>query len=182
MEEWRKIDGYPDYSISDHGRVRRDVATHSWRANRLLKSVLHEGGYEIVSLHRDGSGLNKKVHRLVAIAFIPNPDGLPTVNHIDGNKRNNLASNLAWASYADQARHALRTGLVPTGQYHFLAKISDEEVRKIRDLAGTMTYREIGQMFGVSTGHAANIIYGKDRNIGSTPRRVVPAPPEEENP
>lgn len=65
-----------------------------------------------------GMGAHGFVHRLVALTFIPNPDGLPEVNHRDGDKRNNAVANLEWMTHADNGRHASHLGLLATGDRH----------------------------------------------------------------
>lgn len=83
--EWRKIKGF--YKVSDNGQV-------SYK-NKILKPGLGGNGYLTVNI---GRGNSKSIHRLVAEAFIPNPDGLPCVNHKDENKTNNRVDNLEWCT------------------------------------------------------------------------------------
>lgn len=93
MEEWRDVNGYAGvYQVSNLGRVR-SFKSGKWK---LLKSRLTPRGYYIVTLYKDGKSTSKWVHRLVAQAFIENPENLPQVNHKDENKLNNEASNLEW--------------------------------------------------------------------------------------
>lgn len=124
---WTFIKGYEGYyEVSDTGEVRsvdRLVVENRGRCagrRRLLKGAQMKitrargrknDGYCVVNLHKDGVSNVIPVHILVAQAFIPNPEKLPTVNHIDGNKENNNASNLEWVSYSDNNTHALKTGL-----------------------------------------------------------------------
>lgn len=91
MEEiWKDIKGYEGlYQVSNLGRVK------SLRRNIILKQGI-TCGYERVVLYTNNSYKNFLIHRLVAHAFIPNPDNLPQVNHIDENKLNNCADNLEW--------------------------------------------------------------------------------------
>lgn len=89
-EEWREIAGYDGaYMVSDAGRVRN---------GERLKAQRKHGGYMYVSLWRDGKEKNCLVHRLVARAFLPNPDELPEINHKDENKENNRVENLEWCT------------------------------------------------------------------------------------
>lgn len=88
MEIWVDIDGFENYQVSTWGRVR---GSHG-----ILKPYTNEKGYLKVGLTRDGKCHKKRVNRLVAQAFIQNPENLPQVDHIDGNKQNNSITNLRW--------------------------------------------------------------------------------------
>lgn len=94
----------------DHTKIRANGRTDN-RKGRILKPSIDKYGYEKVTLT---SGKVRKtffVHRLVASAFLPNSSNKPTVNHINGNKRDNSVSNLEWATQAEQKAHSIRTGL-----------------------------------------------------------------------
>ena len=96
METWKAISGYEGiYEVSDLGRVRSLVHRNRWKPG-ILKPLKHPRGYIQVGLRKDGHTKQTLVHRLVAEAFIPNPQGLDTVNHKDEDKTNNSASNLEW--------------------------------------------------------------------------------------
>lgn len=108
---WRKIidnSVETNYSVSDDGQVRNDVT------NYILKNYI-QNGYAHVTLHINKKSKRFNAHRLVAIAFIPNPDNKEYVNHIDGNKNNNIVTNLEWVTASENTRHAVATGLkLPT--------------------------------------------------------------------
>jgi len=88
-ETWKDIEGFEGkYQVSTWGRVRS--------INGILKPYENKKGYLKIGLCRDGRSIKKRINRLVALAFIPNPYNLPEVNHIDGNKQNNSITNLEW--------------------------------------------------------------------------------------
>ena len=89
-EVWKEINGYPSYMISNHGRIKNCMR------NKILKQHKTDRGYLQVYLSFKGESKGFKVHRLVAIAFIPNTNNLPEVNHIDKDKTSNYVSNLEW--------------------------------------------------------------------------------------
>lgn len=97
-EEWKKVKGFENYSVSTLGRVRNDVT------GKLLTISHDKQNYCIVTLFDNGRRAVKKTHRLVAIAFIDNPDNLETVNHKDTNHDNNTVSNLEWLSLGENSR------------------------------------------------------------------------------
>ena len=107
-EIWRDIKGYEGlYQVSNLGRVKSlERYVKGKDGLRLVKeiimsiSVCRTNGYFKVILHKDGKQKRYQVHRLVAEAFIPNPDNLPIVNHKDENKINNCVWNLEWCTYS----------------------------------------------------------------------------------
>lgn len=127
-----------------------------------LRPGTKPGGYKFVHIHHGGLGRRcLMVHRLVAIAFIPNqnPGVLIEVNHLDGDKANNSAANLEWCTRRENAQHALRLGLMKTGSQHSNSKLSAEAVRSIRLLDGTC--KRVGAQFGVSAQTICNIRLGR---------------------
>ena len=105
MEIWKETKDNPNYLVSNTGRVRR-------RGSKVDHSVRDLKGFLATDLYKDNSRSTKRVHRLVAEAFIPNPDGKPEVNHIDGNKHNNRVSNLEWVTSKENCRHAWDKGIM----------------------------------------------------------------------
>ncbi len=97
-EQWRVIDGFNGkYAISNKGRVK------NINTNRILGGKYDGAGYKAVQL----DGKNYNVHRLVALAFIPNPQNLPHINHIDEDKLNNDVKNLEWCTPSENVRHSI---------------------------------------------------------------------------
>lgn len=101
MEEevWKHIDNFINYEVSSFGNVRR-VGTNS-----ILKTVKSRGKYHYLNLYNSECRKTFKIHRLVALAFIPNIDNLPTVDHIDRNVDNNNVNNLRWANMVLQSNN-----------------------------------------------------------------------------
>ena len=118
-EVWKFINGYEGaYEVSNSGKVRSCNRTISCSNGRQLKRqgvILHPAtnrdGYLQVALSKDNKLKSYLVHQLVGLAYIPNPENKYTLNHKDGIKANCAASNLEWATKAEQAQHSLRTGL-----------------------------------------------------------------------
>lgn len=98
METWKVINDFPNYEISNFGNIRNKT--------KLLKIVPNKQGYNIVVLC---NGIRKtiNVHRLVAAAFVPNPENKPCVDHIDGDRANNHADNLRWVTAKENCNNPI---------------------------------------------------------------------------
>jgi hypothetical protein len=123
-EVWKDVVGLEEYyQVSNLGRMfskpqkvlNEDGSLNRMKLPTLMKFILNHDGYEVMKVNIKNKNIHKtfKVHRLVAQAFLPNPDSLPQVNHIDGNKANNKLDNLEWISNKDNHRHAEVNGLFP---------------------------------------------------------------------
>ena len=104
-EIWKQINDFDNYEVSNLGNVRRKTK----KGYHLLKPSVNNNGYYQVSLSKDGKAKPFRVHRLVAVAFIPNPDNLPIINHKDENKLNNNADNLEWCTQQYNVRYSIAT-------------------------------------------------------------------------
>lgn len=98
----RIIENYPNYTISDKGEI---VNTNT---NKELKPYIRKDGYVVATLSKGGKKYKCYLHRLVAETFIPNPNNLPQVNHIDEDKTNNCVSNLEWITSKDNCNYGTR--------------------------------------------------------------------------
>lgn len=100
MQIWKDIEGYKGhYQISNYGNVR------SLKKDAFLMKGGYLKGYKIISLWKNGTGKMFRVHRLVAAAFIPNPENKPYVDHIDGVKYHNFADNLRWCTQKENMNY-----------------------------------------------------------------------------
>lgn len=172
---WKPIPGYPRYEVSDTGKV---FDTHT---QELVKPKINNCGYL-----RVGTRKNRVfVHRLVALAFIPNPLNKPCVNHIDGVKTNNHASNLEWVTYSENINHAYKNGLEKkilgkdhpqygkVGSMSKSSKLTDEQRLMIPELIKSgKSMAQIAREWGVSSGcikktnqKLKNIKYVKHLNL-----------------
>lgn len=170
-ETWCDIEGYEGYyQVSNLGQIKgldRDVLSSGIirkRKGMVLKIWKNHAGYNMVTLCKKGKHNGKAIAVLVAKSFVANPLMLPEVNHIDGDKDNNTASNLEWNTRLQNQRHAVYVlGKHHAGENHYKAKLTCDQVLEIRRLFSTGKYSkaEIGRMFGIDKDHAINIINNK---------------------
>ena len=146
---------YGHYWVSNLGRVKNEKG-------RILKGGLHNKGYHQVCVKLEGVQSTYKTHRLVAIAFIPNPDNLEQINHIDGDKTNNRVDNLEWCDNSYNQLHKVQTGLwVPAkGNDCQNSKLTEEEVVEI--YLSNLPIKELMEKYNVSRSTITHIKY--DRN------------------
>lgn len=158
-EVWKGIPGYEArYQVSNFGRVKalpvrlfvRSNNTRLYRG-KIKASTKMRNGYMATWLKVDNKKKIVYVHRLIAEAFIPNPDSKPQINHRDGDKCNNKLSNLEWVTAEENAQHAQLTGLAnnPKGEDNGRAVLSKEEALKIKTLCQTHTTEEIRLLLGL---------------------------------
>lgn len=120
MELWKDVEGFGDmYQVSNKGRVKsldRAVKQRNGsvqiKRGRVMSQTKNHKGYPLISFSKDNKRYSRAVHRLVAIAFVENPEGKPQVNHIDGDKTNNNSDNLEWVTASENVVHALESGLM----------------------------------------------------------------------
>lgn len=162
MEIYKPIKNYENYyQITNKGNIL------SLRNNILLK-FNDRKGYNSVELNVEGIAKRVSVHRLVAIHFIPNPDNLPLVNHIDGNTKNNNVENLEWITPSGNQKHAVKRGYNPIknlpnnikGINHGRCKLTEKEVYEILDLKyiNKLKIKDIANLKNLKERHITSII------------------------
>ena len=144
IEEWRKIKDFEDYEVSNLGNVR---SLKNGKV-RMRKCVLNENGYVTIQLFKNAKNYDYKVHRLVALAFIPNPDNKEQVNHIDGNKQNNCIINLEWCTRSENEIHSFR---VLKQSHNMRGKFGKESIHA----------RKVAQV-DINTGKIIKMFYGAE--------------------
>ncbi len=163
-EEWRDVVGHEEYyQISSLGRLKRKARRTMQRYNWMIhkEKIVRTRLYEYVQ--SDAKINNRrylfKIHRLIAMAFIPNPENKATVNHIDGVKYHNWIGNLEWATHKENVSHAVANGLTLKGEEIPCAKLKEADVIEIRSLhRNGKSMREIGRRFGICHGTVGDII------------------------
>ncbi len=153
-EQWKKIEGWP-YSVSDRGRVMNT------RTGYILKPANDKDGYHLITLCNRGKQVTRWIHRLVAIAFLGDTSKGMMVNHKDGIKQNNDIENIEYVTRSGNEKHASEMGLKARGERNSKAKLTEVDVRTIRDLykSGGYTQVRLGEIYGLShrgIGHIVN--------------------------
>lgn len=154
VEEWRPIVGWEGwYEVSSLGRIKRlkGFPGVTW-PGRILMPINLSFGYHGINLCKPGIMRTKRIHALVARAFLgPMPEGMVT-NHKDGNKKNNAPSNLEYVTQLENTAHAMRLGLTQRkGSKNAAAKLHENDVVQIRALAKSgIEQRSIAIKFGVT--------------------------------
>lgn len=167
MEVWKSIPGFALYEASDIGRIRSlpRVTRHYTgkpivRGGRVLAGHVNLKGYVQVSLSIAGHTRTASVHALVAYAFIgPRPEGL-VVRHLDGNGQNNAVVNLAYGTPQENSDDMELHGTVLRGERHGCAKLTTDQVKRIRELAGSHSRVSLARMFQLSDQQISNIVLG----------------------
>ena len=168
QEEWKRliyndIDYGDRYLISNYGKVK-NVKTGYIRKPSLDR----ENGYYYVCLSLGSRALKcyVKIHRSVAQTFITNPNNLPQVNHIDGNKKNNMVTNLEWVTAQENAIHAYKNGLNQTGENSTSSKLSKEDINYIRShhIPNDSVYGSaaLGRKYNVHPSTISKIVHNKN--------------------
>lgn len=160
-EQWKQIDFNTKYEVSNFGRIRKRLVKR--RPYNYLKLDTSNFGHKRINLWLDKKSKRFLVHRLVALAFIPNPENHPIINHIDANPANNRAENLEWCDQSHNTKHAYKIGTMNAkGSKNGLSILTEEIVLQIRDYAKKgLSQNNIGAKYGILQSHVSQIVNRK---------------------
>lgn len=166
-EKWKSIKGYEDwYDVSNYGRIRSWKGINQFAPRRdepkLLNPKIDKYGYPHLGIRHNGDRTWHTVHRLVATAFVSNPENKPHVNHIDNERANNFYLNLEWCTPKENTAHGIKKGNIEfIGEKHPSAKLTKQDILEIRDLADKedITNKELAEEYGVASGYISQIIH-----------------------
>lgn len=174
MEKYKQIDGYENYSVSNLGNVK----TKNWYGSgkeAVLRPAKDKKGYLRVALSGNKKLKSYRIHRLVAITFIPNPENKPQVNHINGIKTDNRAENLEWCTCSENQIHAIKTGLTTSrkgisrnapwtiGENNINSILTEADVIEIRNKFRPRVYtrKMLAQEYGVKESTIKDVVIKK---------------------
>ncbi|MEE9574062.1 MAG: NUMOD4 domain-containing protein [Candidatus Neomarinimicrobiota bacterium] len=140
-EVWKDIPNFEGvYQASTHGRIKRVANGPSTHNNRLLKPTRHHSGYMEVSLCKDGKQYKSlRIHMLILITFVGERPNKQECRHLDGNRQNNMLSNLTWGTHKENMQDRIKHGkyIAPKGSLNNLAKLTETQVLEIKKLLGS---------------------------------------------
>ena len=163
-EEWRAIDGYPNYMVSNKIRVK-DLKFNKLKNTKTIPVVLGERvHYKGIGLSNEFGGKYFPLHRLMALAFVPNPHNKPFVNHIDSNPENNNIENLEWCTNQENIQHMVNSGrnTYLKGSCHRLTKWTEMDIVKMLRLSKQgVRNMDICKMYGITKDAVSRIVCNK---------------------
>jgi hypothetical protein len=163
-ERWLPVPGYEGiYEVSNFGWIRRTFPGKGTWIGRTIRGA-RSSGYFVLSLRKNQRTERRLLHEIVAEVFIgPRPEGAE-VNHIDGNKRNPVVWNLEYLSRSENAKHAVRTGLIRSGENSPVSILKNAQVEAIRAEPRPVSVqrkRELAKRYGVGFWTINNVLYRK---------------------
>ncbi len=166
IEHWKDIEGFEGlYQVSNLGKVkslkRKTYSRRRYKEHpeRILKDNVDAHGYVYYFLYKDGKAKRYKGHKLVAHAFIPNPNNYPFINHKDENKANNCVSNLEWCTPSYNLNYGSRSQKYMKPVIMIDSK-SQKEIKRFKSL------KQVEDEMGISHSKVSYVCYGKRKTAG----------------
>ena len=151
---WKTIKGFEGYMISTDGQVK------NIKTGKILKGFKNKKGYLQVPFYKNGKRIQPYIHKLVAEAFIDNPENKTQVNHIDGNKTNNNVNNLEWCNNRENQIHAIKNHLRKNIKAVYQYNKDNTFIKKWESSA------EVMRVLGIDRGHINACCNGKRKTAG----------------
>lgn len=172
---WKPVPGYEEeYEAADIGLIRSRPRNGTTSEFHILRPEKTRQGRLQVTLSKGNARTRFRIHQLIAITFIPNPELKPEINHKDGNPLNNNVENLEWCTKSENAKHAIKRKLRNTGEKHSQAKLKNSQVLQIKliyqqgknmlsDYRDNYSQVALAKRFGVTQATISAIVLGKTR-------------------
>lgn len=166
-EIWKDVVGYEGlYQISNIGRIKSLNYNKTKKENIMKQRCVKGKEYFSIGIMKDGVSKEYKIHRLVAIAFIPNPDNKPQINHKDSDPKNNNVENLEWCTSAENIQHAFKYGRkTQKGEKNNMCSHPDSIIKQMLRYKNLpmFTQQDISDIFGIDRRYISAIFRGKVR-------------------
>jgi hypothetical protein len=153
VQGWVELKDFPGYKISKDGRIYS-------KKYKIIMKTHKNGSSEVVGLCTNGTCKSMFVHRLVALAYIPNPQNYPVVNHIDGNQYNNIVENLEWCTHSYNTLHAHESGLLKGRKAIIRTDLDGNKIKKYKSI------QEASKDISVSRSSISAALRGKSKSAG----------------
>lgn len=168
----KPIPNFSRYSADYDGTVYSIRYKNSNKTRAIKASITKDGYFQSMFLRDDNKYSTKKIHRLIAITLIPNPENKPEVNHKNAIKTDNRVENLEWVTHKENSIHAKNMGLIKqknTGEKSHKAKLTLAQVNEIKEFvisarkAGVKRYGrdKLAEKYGISSAHIKDIVSGR---------------------
>ena len=178
MEKWKDVVDYEGlYKVSDLGRVksvrrfRDNHGTPQLVPEKIKNTRIKNSGYLMTDLYKENKQKSVMIHRIVAIAFLPNKENKETVNHKDGNKLNNSVENLEWNSFSEQNKHFYEQGLKSKENIKKAIKaMNDKNARKIKCVETGEVFKSLSDasLFSKGDRRGVSLIIRSAKNTKNT--------------
>lgn len=172
IEIWKPVKEFEElYEVSNLGNIRKIGCKNQFGKYKLFKEIKpykNEKGYLRVGLSKNNKRIIKKMHRLVAETFLVNPDNLPEVNHIDGNKQNNRVDNLEWCTHQQNVIHSWKNNLskVKIGSENHASKKVKQYDKDGRLVKEWECMNDVQRELGINASHIGDVCRGRRKTAG----------------